>query len=95
MGLPYAGSAPDWMCAERRPNVSIPCCPLSPLLSQAGPALRRQRHRLRVNLPRRRADERRRGGQLARRAKMGSGEVPMDWGFAEAISIGSDRKSVV
>ncbi len=28
-------------------------------------------------------------GQLARRAKMGSGEVPMDWGFAEAISIGS------
>src|SRR5215213_1241631 len=28
-------------------------------------------------------------GQLARRAKMGAGEVPMDWGFAEAISIGS------
>ena len=28
-------------------------------------------------------------GQLARRAKMGSGEVPMDWGFAEAISFGS------
>ncbi len=28
-------------------------------------------------------------GQLARRAKMGSGEVPMDWGFAEAVSIGS------
>jgi len=28
-------------------------------------------------------------GQLARRAKMGSGEVPMDWGFAEAMSIGS------
>ncbi len=28
-------------------------------------------------------------GQLARRAKMGSGEVPMDWGFAEAISIGT------
>lgn len=28
-------------------------------------------------------------GQLARRAKMGEGEVPMDWGFAEAISIGS------
>lgn len=28
-------------------------------------------------------------GQLARRAKMGTGEVPMDWGFAEAISIGS------
>ncbi len=28
-------------------------------------------------------------GQLARRAKMGTGEVPMDWGYAEAISIGS------
>ena len=28
-------------------------------------------------------------GQLARRAKMGSGEVPMDWGFAEAMSVGS------
>ena len=28
-------------------------------------------------------------GQLAKRAKMGTGEVPMDWGFAEAISIGS------
>lgn len=28
-------------------------------------------------------------GQLARRAKMGSGEIPMDWGFAEAIAIGS------
>ncbi len=28
-------------------------------------------------------------GQLARRAKMGTGEIPMDWGFAEAISIGS------
>ncbi|MEO6590075.1 MAG: multifunctional oxoglutarate decarboxylase/oxoglutarate dehydrogenase thiamine pyrophosphate-binding subunit/dihydrolipoyllysine-residue succinyltransferase subunit [Pyrinomonadaceae bacterium] len=28
-------------------------------------------------------------GQLARRAKMGTGEVPMDWGFAEAIAIGS------
>ncbi len=28
-------------------------------------------------------------GQLARRAKMGSGEVPMDWGFAEALAIGS------
>ena len=28
-------------------------------------------------------------GQLARRAKMGTGETPMDWGFAEAISIGS------
>lgn len=28
-------------------------------------------------------------GQLARRAKMGTGEVPMDWAFAEAIAIGS------
>ncbi len=28
-------------------------------------------------------------GQLARRAKMGTGEVPMDWGFAEAMSLGS------
>ncbi|MBP9663461.1 MAG: multifunctional oxoglutarate decarboxylase/oxoglutarate dehydrogenase thiamine pyrophosphate-binding subunit/dihydrolipoyllysine-residue succinyltransferase subunit [Pyrinomonadaceae bacterium] len=28
-------------------------------------------------------------GQLARRAKMGDGEVPMDWGFAEALSFGS------
>jgi 2-oxoglutarate dehydrogenase E1 component len=28
-------------------------------------------------------------GQLARRAKMGAGEVPMDWGFAEAMSFGS------
>jgi multifunctional 2-oxoglutarate metabolism enzyme len=28
-------------------------------------------------------------GQLARRSKMGSGEVPMDWAFAEALSIGS------
>jgi len=28
-------------------------------------------------------------GQLARRAKMGSGEVPMDWGFAEAMAVGS------
>jgi 2-oxoglutarate dehydrogenase E1 component len=28
-------------------------------------------------------------GQLARRAKMGSGEVPMDWGFAEAMAFGS------
>jgi 2-oxoglutarate dehydrogenase E1 component len=28
-------------------------------------------------------------GQLARRAKMGSGEVPMDWGFAEALAVGS------
>jgi 2-oxoglutarate dehydrogenase E1 component len=27
--------------------------------------------------------------QLARRAKMGSGEVPMDWGFAEAMAIGT------
>ena len=27
--------------------------------------------------------------QLARRAKMGAGEVPMDWGFAEAMSMGS------
>ena len=25
-------------------------------------------------------------GQLARRAKMGEGEVPMDWGFAEAMA---------
>jgi 2-oxoglutarate dehydrogenase E1 component len=36
-------------------------------------------------------------GQLARRAKMGSGEVPMDWGFAEAMAFGSivsDGKSV-
>jgi 2-oxoglutarate decarboxylase len=28
-------------------------------------------------------------GQLARRAKMGAGEVPMDWGFAEALAMGS------
>lgn len=28
-------------------------------------------------------------GQLARRSKMGSGETPMDWGFAEAIAFGS------
>lgn len=28
-------------------------------------------------------------GQLARRAKMGTGEVPMDWGFAEAMAFGS------
>ncbi len=28
-------------------------------------------------------------GQLGRRAKMGTGEVPMDWGFAEAIAFGS------
>jgi len=28
-------------------------------------------------------------GQLARRAKMGTGEIPMDWGFAEAMAIGS------
>ncbi len=28
-------------------------------------------------------------GQLARRAKMGGGETPMDWGFAEAMAIGS------
>ena len=28
-------------------------------------------------------------GQLARRAKMGTGEVPMDWGFAEAMAAGS------
>lgn len=28
-------------------------------------------------------------GQLGKRAKMGAGETPMDWGFAEAISIGS------
>jgi 2-oxoglutarate dehydrogenase E1 component len=27
--------------------------------------------------------------QLARRAKMGTGEVPMDWGFAEAMAIGT------
>ncbi len=28
-------------------------------------------------------------GQLGRRAKMGTGEVPMDWGFAEAMAIGT------
>jgi 2-oxoglutarate dehydrogenase E1 component len=28
-------------------------------------------------------------GQLARRAKMGIGENPMDWGFAEAVAFGS------
>jgi 2-oxoglutarate dehydrogenase E1 component len=28
-------------------------------------------------------------GQLARRAKMGSGEVPMDWAFGEAMAIGT------
>ena len=28
-------------------------------------------------------------GQLARRAKMGTGETPMDWGFAEALAMGS------
>ncbi len=28
-------------------------------------------------------------GQLARRAKMGTGDAPMDWGFAEAIAFGS------
>jgi multifunctional 2-oxoglutarate metabolism enzyme len=28
-------------------------------------------------------------GQLGKRAKMGSGEAPMDWGFAEALSFGS------
>ena len=28
-------------------------------------------------------------GQLARRAKMGDGEAPMDWGFAEAMAIGT------
>lgn len=28
-------------------------------------------------------------GQLARRAKMGAGEIPMDWGFAEAMAIGT------
>ena len=28
-------------------------------------------------------------GQLARRAKMGTGETPMDWGFAEAMAMGS------
>jgi len=28
-------------------------------------------------------------GQLARRSKMGTGEAPMDWAFAEALAIGS------
>lgn len=28
-------------------------------------------------------------GQLGKRAKMGTGETPMDWGFAEAIAFGS------
>ncbi|MFN2412695.1 MAG: thiamine pyrophosphate-dependent enzyme, partial [Pyrinomonadaceae bacterium] len=28
-------------------------------------------------------------GQLAKRAKMGEGSTPMDWGFAEAMAIGS------
>src|SRR5207248_10993881 len=28
-------------------------------------------------------------GQLARRAKMGEGEAPMDWAFAEAMAYGS------
>ena len=28
-------------------------------------------------------------GQLAKRAKMGTGEAPMDWGYAEAIAFGS------
>jgi 2-oxoglutarate dehydrogenase E1 component len=28
-------------------------------------------------------------GQLARRAKMGAGEAPMDWGFAEAMAVGT------
>jgi len=28
-------------------------------------------------------------GQLARRAKMGTGETPMDWGFGEAMAFGS------
>lgn len=28
-------------------------------------------------------------GQLGRRAKMGTGEIPMDWGFAEAMAFGS------
>ena len=28
-------------------------------------------------------------GQLGRRAKMGSGEVPMDWGFAETVAYAS------
>ncbi len=28
-------------------------------------------------------------GQLARRAKMGDGSVPIDWAFAEAMAFGS------
>ncbi len=28
-------------------------------------------------------------GQLERRSKMGAGEIPMDWGFAEAIAFGT------
>ena len=28
-------------------------------------------------------------GQLARRAKMGEGALPMDWAFAEAVAFGS------
>jgi 2-oxoglutarate dehydrogenase E1 component len=28
-------------------------------------------------------------GQMARRAKMGAGEVPVDWGFAEGLAFGS------
>ncbi|MCY7346543.1 MAG: multifunctional oxoglutarate decarboxylase/oxoglutarate dehydrogenase thiamine pyrophosphate-binding subunit/dihydrolipoyllysine-residue succinyltransferase subunit, partial [Pyrinomonadaceae bacterium] len=28
-------------------------------------------------------------GQLAKRAKMGTGDAPMDWGFAEAVAFGS------
>ncbi len=28
-------------------------------------------------------------GQLEKRSKMGSGELPMDWGFAEALAFGS------
>ncbi len=28
-------------------------------------------------------------GQMSRRAKMGSGEVPVDWGFAEGLAFGS------
>src|SRR4029453_9348620 len=28
-------------------------------------------------------------GQLARRAKMGAGELPIDWAFAEAVAFGS------
>ena len=28
-------------------------------------------------------------GQLARRAKMGDGDLPIDWAFAEAMAFGS------